>query len=129
MNDPKPMPQLHPLVPAGEFDLQALLEHDPPTRWSPEPGEGIEGDVVKIVETKAFGTTAPVLFILIDDGQLITVRCGGVVLKGRLQDTKPAPGDRVAIRFNGMRTSQSSRREYADYSFGIRRSLAHVGAA
>lgn len=128
MSAAKPMPQLHPLVPPGEFDLQTLLEHDPPTRWSPEPGEGIEGDVVKIVETKAFGSTAPVLFVLLDDGQLLTIRCGGVVLKGHLQERKPAPGDRVAIRFNGMRTSQSSRREYADYSFGIRRSMVKVGA-
>jgi hypothetical protein len=126
--DPKPMPQLHPLVPPGDFDLETLLSHMPPTRWTPEPHEGIEGDVVKIVETKAFGQTAPVLFLLLDDGLLMTVRCGGVVLKGQLQERKPAPGDRVAIRFNGMRTSQSSRREYADYSFGIRRALAKVGA-
>lgn len=120
----KPMPQLHPLVPPGDFDLMALLAHEPPTRWSPEPGDGIEGEVVKLTESKAFGTTAQVLFLLLDDGQLLTIRCGGVVLKGQLREHQPAPGDRVALRFNGMRTSQSSRREYADYSFGIRRALA-----
>lgn len=120
MSTTKQMPQLHPLVPGGRFDLEALLQHEPPTRWSPEPGDGIEGDVVKVVETKAFGATAPTLFLLIDDGRLLTIRCGGVVLKGRLQEHRPAPGDRVALRFNGMRTSQSSRREYADWSFGIR---------
>ncbi len=121
MSKAKPMPQMHPLVPAEPFDLHALLEHDPPVRWTPEPGEGIEGVVVKVVETKAFGTTAPVLFLLLDSGHLVTVRCGGVVLRGHIEEAKLIPGDRVAIRFLGMRTSQSSRREYANYAFGVRR--------
>lgn len=129
MTTAKPMPQLHPLVPPGEFDLGALLEHEPPSRWSPEPGEGVEGELVKIVETKAFGSSAPVLFLLLDDGRLVTVRCGGVVLRGQLEEHRPAPGDRVAVKFLGMRTSASSRREYANYAFGIRRSKAKVGAA
>lgn len=30
-------PPLHPLVSPGEFDLPTLLEHEPPTRWHPEP--------------------------------------------------------------------------------------------
>jgi hypothetical protein len=124
MTHPKPMPQLHPLVPAGEFDLSALLKHEPPTRWSPEPGEGVEGTVVKIVETKSFGSTAPVLFLLLDDGRYLTIRCAGVVLRRHLDENRPAPGDRVAVVFDGMRTSESSGREYASYRFGIRRQKA-----
>lgn len=121
--NPKPMPQLHPLVPSGAFDLQALLEHEPPTRWVPEePGEGIEGNVVKIAETKAFGGISPVLFILVGASKLMTIRCGGVVLKGHLAAHKPLPGDRVAVKFHGMRTAASGR-QYADYAFGIRRAL------
>lgn len=114
------MPQLHPLVPAGEFDLAALLEHEPPTRWAPEAGDVVQGTVVKIEDVTAFGQTAPVLFLMVD-GEYLTVRCGGVVLRGHLQQHKPAPGDLVAIGFDGMRTSQSSNREYASYRFAIRR--------
>jgi hypothetical protein len=115
------MPQLHPLVPPGEFDLQALLEHEPPTRWSPDPGDGVEGVVVKVVDVKAFGQTAPTMFLLLDDSRYLTIRCGGVVLKRQVEETRPAPGDRVAVRFLGMRVSESSGREYANYMFGIRR--------
>lgn len=117
------MPQLHPLVPPGEFDLQALLEHEPPTRWVPEkPGAGIEGDVVKIDETKAFGNLTPVLFLLVNGTELMTIRCGGVVLRRHLSELKPLPGDRVAVKFHGMRLAASGR-QYADYAFGIRRAL------
>jgi hypothetical protein len=114
------MPQLHPLVPAGEFDLATLLEHEPPTRWQPEPGDVVQGTVVKVEDVKAFGQTAPVLFLLVD-GAYLTVRCGGVVLRRHLEESKPRAGDLVAIGFDGMRTSQSTRREYASYRFAIRK--------
>ena len=123
------MPQLHPKVAAGDFDLHALLEHEPPTRWTPEPGEGVEGDVVKIVDQKAFGQSAPTLFLLLDDDRYLTIRCAGVVMRRHFEENRPAPGDRVAVRFDGMRTSQSTQREYASYSFGIRRSKVRVGGA
>lgn len=115
------MPQLHPLIPAGEFDLGVLLQHEPPTRWAPDPGEGVEGTVVKIVEKTAFNQVARVMFLLLDDNRYLTIRCGGVVLRGFLDEHRPAPGDRAAIKFDGMRTSQSSGREYASYRYGIRR--------
>ena len=123
------MPQLHPKVPAGAFDLTALLEHEPPTRWAPVKDEGVEGVVVKIVDQKAFGHTAPTMFLLLDDARYLTVRCGGVVLKRHLEEHRPAPGDRVAVRFLGMAVSQSSGREYASYLFGVRRNKVKVGAA
>jgi hypothetical protein len=48
-------PQLHPLVPADTFDLAALLEHEPPTRWRPEPGEKVIGTLDRIAEKTSFG--------------------------------------------------------------------------
>jgi hypothetical protein len=115
------MPQLHPLIPAGEFDLAQLLQHEPPTRWAPEPGDVVQGTVVKVETVKAFGQSAPVLFLLLEDERYLTIRCGGVVLRRNLDEHKPAPGDLVALRFDGMRTSQSSGREYAAYRFAIRK--------
>ena len=114
------MPMLHPLVPAGEFDLQALLEHDPPQRWHPEEGERLAGEVVKVEDKAAFGTTAPVLFVL-DDGQYRTLRCGGVVLRGCLQVLNLQPGERVVIKYEGKKKTVDGTREYALYRMAVKR--------
>lgn len=113
------MPQLHPLVPAGRFELSELLEHAPPIRWQPESGDVVQGTVVKIEDKRAFGQTAPVLFLLVED-RYVTIRCSGVVMRGHLERNKPNPGDMVAVRYDGMATSQSGR-EYASYKFAMRR--------
>lgn len=118
------MPQLHPLIPAGEFELTELLQHEPPTRWQPEPGDVVQGTVVKVETVKAFGQTAPVIFLILESGKYLTIRCGGVVLRRHLEENKPGPGDLVAVGFDGMRTSQSSGREYASYRFAIRKARA-----
>lgn len=116
----KPLPQLHPLVPAGDFNLPDLLEHEPPTRWMPEPGEGVEGEVVQLRDVKAFGQTSPVLFLITEDERYLTVRCGGVVLRGFVDQYKPSAGDRVAIVYDGLRESASGR-EYRSYRSLIRK--------
>lgn len=115
------MPQLHPSVPSGNFELSELLDHEPPTRWQPEPGDVVQGTVVKVETVKAFGQTAPVIFLLLESGKYLTIRCGGVVLRRHLEESKPDTGDLVAVGFDGMRTSQSSGREYASYRFAIRK--------
>jgi hypothetical protein len=114
------MPMLHPLVPAGAFDLKALLEHDPPTRWHPEEGDRLSGEVVKVEDKPAFGTTAPVLFVL-DEGQYRTLRCGGVVLRGCLKTLNPQPGERVLVKYEGKRKTVDGTREYALYRMAVQR--------
>lgn len=114
------MPQMHPLIPPGQFDLATLLDHEPPTRWRPEPGEEIQGTVVKIETRRAFGTSSPVLFIMVDD-RYWSIRCSGVVLKSWLDREKPREGDLVAFRYLGMVASPSTGREYAGYHGAIRR--------
>lgn len=114
------MPMLHPTVAAGKFDLQALLEHDPPSRWHPEEGDRLIGEVVKVEDKPAFGTTAPVLFVLVDDAYR-TLRCGGVVLRGALQDLDPQPGEQIAVKYEGKRKTVDGTREYALYRMAVRR--------
>lgn len=119
---------LHPRVPPGEFDLTALLEHDPPTRWHPQPGEKLIGELVRLVDKTAFGTTAPTLYVLTEDDHYRTVRASGVVLRGAIEDLKPAAGERVAVKFEGFRESAEGRR-YALYRFAVKRSGGWVVAA
>jgi hypothetical protein len=112
-------PQLHPLVPPGPFDLEALLEFEPPTRWRPEPGEKVIGELVRTAEKTSFGRAAPTLYLLVDD-RYVTVRASGVVLRGALDELRPNPGEPVAIKFEGMRTSAAGH-QYALYRLAVKR--------
>jgi hypothetical protein len=114
------MPMLHPLVAPGAFDLGALLEHDPPQRWHPEEGDRLVGEVVKVEDKPAFGTTAPVLFVMVEDSYR-TLRCGGVVLRGALQALKLKPGEQVLVKYEGKKKTVDGTREYAMYRMAVRR--------
>ena len=122
------MPLLHPHIPAGEFDLNELLEFEPPTRWHPEEGEKVQGQLVKLEERTTWGRSAPTLFILvppnledIHEHKYVVVRASGVVLRGALEDLDPLPGETVAIKYEGKKPTSDGTREYAMYRFAVRR--------
>jgi len=120
--DPSPpIPQLHPHLPAGEFDLGALLELDPPLRWSPEPGDTVQGTVIQRVHTVSFGREAEELWLLVRDRWVVKVSCGGVVMARCLEEYDPQPDDLVAVRRNEDRVGQASGRTYRDFSYAQRR--------
>jgi len=122
------MPQLHPHIPAGSFDLAALLEYEPPTRWRPEVGDKVIGQLVKLEDRVSFGRSAPTLFVLVPpvpdsphDELYITVRASGVVLRGGLEALDPRPGEDIALKYEGMRLTADGAREYAYYRVAVRR--------
>lgn len=112
---------LHPLVETTEFDLNALLEHDPPVRWRPEVGERIQGSVAQIADKNAYGASAKTIFILTDDERYVVVRCGGVVLKGSFAQLRPRAGDAIALKYEGMKPTVDGQREYSMTRMAIRR--------
>lgn len=122
------MPLLHPHVPAGRFDLDELLEFEPPARWHPEPGDRVEGELVKADERTAFGKAAPTLFVLVppnfDDvheHRYVVVRAAGVILRNAVEQLRPQPGERVALKYEGKRKTSDGSREYAYYQMAVRR--------
>jgi len=120
-------PRLHPLIPPGPFDLAMLLEYEPPTRWRPEPEEKVVGELVRIAEKTSFGRAAPTLYLLVDE-RYVTVRASGVVLRGALDELKPKTGDRVAVKFEGMRTSAAGH-QYALHRMAVKRAGRWVVAS
>lgn len=112
--------QLHPNLPPGEFDLAALLEYDPPTRWHPEEGEKLIGELTRVVEKVSFGHPAPTLYVLVEGDRYMTVRASGVVLRGAIGELKPAIGEQVAFKFEGMRESVAGH-QYALYRMAVKR--------
>jgi hypothetical protein len=122
------LPLLHPHVPEGTFDLPSLLEYEPPTAWHPEPGDVVDGTLIKIDTRRKFTRAAKTMFILVPpkayderDHLFVVVRASGVVLKNAVDFLKPAPGDRVAVRFNGFRPTADGQREYAHHVMAVRR--------
>jgi hypothetical protein len=118
---PPLLPMLHPLVETTEFDLNALLEHDPPTRWRPEVGERVQGTVAQVADKNSYGKTAKAIFILLDDARYVVVRCGGVVLKGAYDTLHPASGDEIALKYEGMKPTIDGLREYSLTRMAVRR--------
>lgn len=125
----KKMPLLHPHVPAGRpFELADLLEFEPPTRWHPEPGERVQGTLVKADERTSFGRSAPTMFVLVPptaddvhDHRYVVVRASGVVLRGAVEQLRPQPGDEVAFKYEGKRKTADGSREYAYHQMAVRR--------
>lgn len=124
----KTMPLLHPHVPAGRFDLDELLGFEPPTRWHPEPGDRVQGTLVKADERTSFGKSAPTLFVLVPpnaedvhEHRYVVVRASGVVLKGAVEELRPAAGEQVAFKYEGKRKTADGSREYAYHRMAVRR--------
>jgi hypothetical protein len=122
------MPLLHPSIPAGRFDLGRLLEYEPPARWHPEPGERVQGTLVKIEDRTAFKVTAPHLWVLVPpaaydehEHRYIVIRASGVVLRGAVEELKPRPGDQIACRYEGVRKTADGAREYKHFRMAVRR--------
>lgn len=120
------MPLLHPSIPEGSFDLPRLLEYEPPEHWRPEPGDKVLGTLVKIADRSRFKVIAPTMWILVPPKaydeythRYVVVRAAGVVLKNAVEQYRPQPGEKVAVKFVEMRTGIGSGREYRFYQFGV----------
>lgn len=122
------MPLLHPRVPAGRFELSELLAYEPPTMWRPEPGERVQGHLVKQEQRTAFGRSAPTLFVLVPprtenphEDRYVVIRASGVVLRGALDAIRPQPGEEIALQYEGVKSTADGVREYAAYRMAVRR--------
>lgn len=122
------LPRLHPNIPAGRFDLAELLSYEPPTRWRPEPGDRVQGQLVKIEDRRSFGRSAPTLFVLVPpttgdehDDRYMVIRASGVVLRSAIDQLRPLPDEEVAVRYEGMRTTADGTRTYAYHRMAVRR--------
>lgn len=122
------MPQLHPSIPLGTFDLVTLLAHEPPVRWRPEPAERVCGELVRLVDKTSFGQNAPTMYLLTADGRYVTVRASGVVLRKMVQELKPKPGEEIALKYEGLKVSAAGH-PYALYRMAVRRAGRWVVAA
>ncbi len=106
-----------------DTDMLSELDQEPviAEAWIPEN----EGDtIIGIVETVSTRDgehgTYPIVTIQTDDGEHRAVHGFGTVLAGHIEQDKPQPGDRYAIRYAGERGSKNGR-TYKDWRTAIRR--------
>lgn len=108
------MHALHPDLEEQPFNLHVLGSVDPAVDWRPEPNETLTGSVTHVIETTMKGKTFPVLYLLDEARFFWRVRCSALLLYKCAVEQGIRVGDIVEITFYGMKTSQSSGREYKD---------------
>lgn len=92
--------------------------------WNPEPGDVIEGKVVKLTTGWSDYTNGeyPIVTLDAENGEpLIAVHCFQAVLKNELVSAAPAIGETVAIAFHGVKPHRTDKKmTVAHYSVMVK---------
>jgi hypothetical protein len=124
-----------PAVPDDDFtDLLDEVEEDDSEGWVPsEKGDGVQGIVVKVGETRSDfandgeNPMVPTVTLLTSDGTKYRVIGYGAVLKRELQDADPQVGDMLAVKYFGEKPIKKGRfagKPYKHFGVAIRRAAA-----
>lgn len=117
-------------------DLLGSVEEDDSEGWVPkEKGEGISGIVIKVGETKSDfaqdgqDPIVPVVTIETADGTKWRVIGYASVLKREIYDNDPQVGDRMAVKYFGIKKLKTGRfagKDYKHFGVAVRRAPAAV---
>jgi len=106
-----------------DFDLLATIEEDGSEGWVPEKvGEGIQGVVLKVGETKSdfSDEMAPTVTIETKDGNKYRIIGYGAVLRREILDADPKPGDLFAVKYFGEKAIKKGKWTGKNYKhFGV----------
>jgi hypothetical protein len=92
-------------------DLLAGIDADGDAKaWRPEPGQGIQGVVVKLGSTKSDYTPDPIPVVTVrtDEGELFRVTGYQTVLRREIEDAAPRVGGRFAAKYFGLKDAQKA---------------------
>jgi hypothetical protein len=107
-----------------EFDLLDGMEGDDSEGWVPgEAGEGVQGCVLKVGETRSdfSDEMAPTVTIETKDGARLRIIGYGAVLRREILDADPHPGDLFACKFYGDKILKKGKFAGKTYKhFGVR---------
>lgn len=116
---------------AGEFDddldLLDEVQEDDAEGWVPDkPGEGIQGVVVKVGETRSdfSDELCPTVTIETKDGDKYRIIGYGTVLRREIQDADPKPGDLFACKYFGEKPIKKGKwagKNYKHFGIAVRR--------
>lgn len=115
----------------GDDDDDNLLDEvveDDTEAWVPsEAGDGIQGRVLKVGETRSdfSDDKVPTVTLETKDGSKVRVIGYGAVLRRELLDQDPKAGDKIAIKYFGERTLKKGKfagKTYKHFGVAVKRS-------
>lgn len=110
-----------------DFDLLDSVMEDDSEGWVPDkPGDGVQGVVIKVGETKSdfSDELAPTVTIETKDGSKFRIIGYGSVLRREIQDADPNPGDIFAVKYFGEKKIKNGKwagRDYKHFGVAVRR--------
>lgn len=112
-----------------EIDLLDSIDEDDSEGWVPtEVGEGVQGVVLKVGETRSdySDEMAPTVTIETKDGAKLRIIGYGAVLRREIIDADPHPGDLFACRYFGEKLIKKGKwagKKYRHFGIAVRRRL------
>lgn len=110
-----------------EGDLLDSIDEEDSEGWVPEEaGEGVQGVVLKIGETRSdfSDQAAPTVTIETSEGEKLRVIGYGTVLRREILDADPKPGDLFAVRYFGekpIKKGPFAGKTFKHYKVAVRR--------
>lgn len=110
-----------------EGDLLDQVVEDDSEGWVPDkPGEGIQGVVVKVGETRSdfSDEVVPSVTIETKEGDKLRIIGYGAVLRRELYDADPHPGDLLAVKYFGEKPIKKGKwagKNYKHFGVAVRR--------
>lgn len=110
-----------------DFDLLDSVLEDDSEGWVPEKvGDGIQGVVIKVGETKSdfSDELAPTVTIETKDGNKFRIIGYGSVLRREIVDADPHPGDLFACKYFGEKKIKNGKwagKNYKHFGIAVRR--------
>jgi hypothetical protein len=122
----------------ADDDLLGEIDEDDSEGWVPEnPGEGIQGEVIKVGETRSDfardgeDPMVPTVTIKTKTGEKYRIIGYGAVLKREMQDADPQVGDLFAIKYFGDKTVKKGKwagKPYKHFGVAVRRAARPANA-
>ncbi|MGH3500725.1 MAG: hypothetical protein ACRDQA_07485 [Nocardioidaceae bacterium] len=108
-------------------DLLGEVVEDDSEGWVPqEAGEGVQGTVLKVGETRSdfSDQMAPTVTVQTKDGSKLRIIGYGAVLRRELYDSDPQPGDLIAVKYFGEKAIKKGKwagKNYRHFGVAVRR--------
>lgn len=120
---------------SDEADLLDEVVEDDSEGWVPEkPGEGIQGVVVKVGETRSdfSDEVVPTVTVETKTGDKFRIIGYGAVLRRELYDADPKPGDLIAVKYFGEKAIKKGKwagKNYKHFGVAVRRAQGATATA
>jgi hypothetical protein len=102
-------------------DVSKLVDREYAEAWKPDPGDKLIGSVVEISQRDGTFGAYPILTVRQDDGTELALHAFHTVVANELARARPEIGERIAIKYIGMKPGSDGRAGYHAYKVAVDR--------